>query len=161
MSKLSPFTTICHWLRSMRTLSCASRRLWDAANQPRTQRARLARICKVKGLSHNASFYFKCCDSSFLLHARLSLTSCTRKRPDTIKQVRCEIDAVGFVLSNVFNPKHTSLSEATKQTGLLRARIVKPEWDTVMTSSHLRGKDQEWQRRLRLERFMMEAELLW
>lgn len=35
-----------------------------------------------------------------------------------------DIDALRAVLSNVLNPKQTSLSEATDQTGLLRPRIV-------------------------------------
>lgn len=29
----------------------------DPENQPQTQQARLARVCKVNGLSHNVSYY--------------------------------------------------------------------------------------------------------
>lgn len=108
----------------MSTLSCASQRLWDPVNQPQTQQARLARISKVKGLSHNGSFLLRRSDTGFLLHAPHNITPQTRKHPDTIKQVTGQIDGLGFMLANVFHPKQASLSEATNQTGLLRPRIV-------------------------------------
>lgn len=59
MSKLRPITTMSHWLRSMRTLSCASLRLWDPTNQPQTQQAHLARISTVRVvLSINGCIYY-------------------------------------------------------------------------------------------------------